>query len=393
MNRLSSLTVAVLLLAPLASLHAAAATNLRCEYRENPLGIDVVKPRLSWQVEDRGQRSEDRGQKQTAYQILVASSEELLAKDQGDLWDSGKVASDRSVAIPYGGPALESGRTGHWRVRVWDGQGAVSPWSKTARWTMGKLKPEDWSARWIGAPPVSSGTDLDGVVINRATYRTLDGKVAVDVTPILKKALNEKRIPFHVHFNDLGGDPALNVVKELVVEYTRHGKPEVSRAQDFGHLGIPNGPVGIPAPWFRGEFDLAAKPESATVTVHSHAYFELYVNGVQAGDDVLTPAVSDPQMQTFSVTYDVAHLLKPGKNCLGLWTAKGWARRIAVRAQLDAVVGGKRSASAPDRSGRHARAATGILAVGAGTISAANAWMPRSTFPTGAIPASTPRHG
>jgi alpha-L-rhamnosidase len=325
-----------------ASLHAAGLTNLRCEYRENPLGIDVAKPRLSWVIEDQDPRSEVRGLKQTAYQVLVASSEGLLAKDQGDLWDSGKVASDRSVAIPYGGPALESGRTCHWRVRVWDGMGKVSAWSETARWTMGKLKPEDWSARWIGVPPTSSGTDLDGVVINRATYRTLDGKVAVDVTPVLQKALKEKRIPFHVHFNDLGGDPAPNVVKELVVEYTRHGKPEVSSAQDFGHLAIPNGPVGSPAPWFRGEFNLTGKPESALVTVHSHGYFELYVNGVKAGDDVLTPAVSDPKMQTFTVNYDVARLLKPGKNCLGLWTAKGWAKRIAVRAQLDAVVGGRR---------------------------------------------------
>jgi alpha-L-rhamnosidase len=144
------LTLTAMLLAPLVSLHASEVANLRCEYRENPVGIDATRPRLSWQIEVSGQRSEDRGQKQTAYQILVASSEELLKKDKGDLWDSGKVASDRSVAIPYGGSALESGRTCPWRVRVWDGQGAVSPWSETARWTMGKLKPEDWSARWIG---------------------------------------------------------------------------------------------------------------------------------------------------------------------------------------------------------------------------------------------------
>lgn len=342
MIRLRSFIFAALLLAPLAAIHAADVANLRCEYLENPLGIDVVKPRLSWVMEEGNQRPESRDQKQTAYQILVASSEPLLKRDQGDLWDSGKVESDRSIAILYGGPALESGRTCHWRVRVWDGHGAVSPWSETACWTMGKLKPEDWSAQWIGEPSRSSGSDLDGVVITRATYRTLDGKMAVDVTPILKKALDEKRIPFHVHFNDLGGDPAPNVIKELVVEYTRHGKPEVSSAQDFGHLAIPNGPVGIPAPWFRGEFNLTGKPESALVTVHSPGYFELYANGVKAGDDVLTPAVSDAKMQTFTVMYDLAHLLKPGKNCLGLWTAKGWAQGIAVRAQLDAVVDGKK---------------------------------------------------
>ncbi len=346
MTRFRSWILAALWLTPLAFLHAAEVSNLRCEYRADPLGIDVAKPRLSWIMEDRSPRSEDRGRKQTAYQILVASSEELLAKGQGDLWDSGEVASDQSLHVQYAGKPLESRMRCFWKVRTWfQAHGSAvrrSEWSRTARWTMGLLNRSDWSARWIGAPPTSSATDLDGVVINRAVYRTLDGKVVVDVTPVLEKALADKRIPFHVLFSDLGGDPAPNVVKELVVEYTRHGKPEVSRAHDFGHLGIPNGPVGIPAPWFRGDFDLTAKPESATVTVHSHAYFELYLNGIKAGDDVLTPAVSHPQAGTFTVTYDVAHLLKPGKNCLGLWMGKGWAERIAVRAQLEAVIGGRR---------------------------------------------------
>jgi alpha-L-rhamnosidase len=338
-----------------ASLHAAGLTSLRCEYRENPLGIDVTRPLLSWQIEFRGQESGTesqpadgpRGVRQTAYQVLVASSEELLKEDKGDLWDSGKVESDQSIQVEYKGNQLESRMQCYWKVRAWfltsDLRSPVaSSWSTPARWTMGKLKPEDWSARWIGEPPTSSRANLEGVVINRATYRTLDGKVAVDVTPVLQKALDANRIPFHVHFNDLGGDPALNVVKELVVEHNRHGKPEVSSAQDFGHLNIPQGPVGIPAPWFRGEFNLTGQPESALVTVHSHSYFELYLNGVKAGEDVLTPAVSHPQAQTFTVTYDVAHLLRPGKNCLGLWMGKGWAERIAVRAQLDAVIGGRR---------------------------------------------------
>ncbi len=102
-----------------ASLHAAGLTNLRCEYLKDPLGIDVAKPRLSWNID--GAPSEisnpkspiPRGLKQTAYQVLVASTPELLIEDHGDFWDSGQVASDRSVAIPYGGPVLESGQTYH----------------------------------------------------------------------------------------------------------------------------------------------------------------------------------------------------------------------------------------------------------------------------------------
>src|SRR5271157_1207463 len=63
--------------------------ELRCEYRADPLGIDVSRPRLSWIV-----TSAERGQRQTGYQVLVASSETILKLDQGDLWDSGQVKSD-----------------------------------------------------------------------------------------------------------------------------------------------------------------------------------------------------------------------------------------------------------------------------------------------------------
>ena len=97
--------VAACLLATSASLsnippaQAADVTNLRCEYLVNPLGIASGKPRLSWVIEERSQKTEVRGAKQTAYQALVASSEELLKKDKGDLWDSGKVASDTTSHI------------------------------------------------------------------------------------------------------------------------------------------------------------------------------------------------------------------------------------------------------------------------------------------------------
>ena len=155
MNKLRSFTLAALLLASLASLHAADVANLRCEYRENPLGIDVVKPRLSWVIKDRDPRSEIRdpksevrGLKQTAYQVLVASTLELLDKDQGDLWDSGKVASDQSIQVEYKGKQLESRMQCYWKVRVWSP--TSSSWSQPAHWSMGMLKPGDWQAKWIG---------------------------------------------------------------------------------------------------------------------------------------------------------------------------------------------------------------------------------------------------
>ena len=269
------------------------------------------------------------GAAQTAYQIEIDGT-----------WDSGKVASDACVAIPYAGPPLESGKAYAWRVRLWDEQGRKTAWSAPVRWTMGKLAPSDWSARWIAAP-AEAPPAAEGVEIVRATYRTLDGKVEVDVTPSVRKLAADKRLPFPVEPGLLGGDPALHVVKELVVDYNLRGAPGQSRARDFEKLCIPPAMPGVPAPWFRGEFELAAQPTSALVTVHTPAYFELHINGVKVGEDVLMPAVSDSRDLTFAVTYDVARLLRPGKNCMGLWAAKGWADHLVLRAQLDAVVDGR----------------------------------------------------
>jgi alpha-L-rhamnosidase len=119
--------------------------DLRCEYLVNPLGIGVAEPRLSWTLE-----SGQRGQIQTAYRILVASSPKLLDKETGDLWDSGKVLSDRSNQIAYAGRPLESQMRCYWKLRAWDKDGKPCSWSKPAFWTMGLLKPEQWKANWIG---------------------------------------------------------------------------------------------------------------------------------------------------------------------------------------------------------------------------------------------------
>ncbi|MCC6698831.1 MAG: family 78 glycoside hydrolase catalytic domain [Candidatus Hydrogenedentes bacterium] len=142
--------------APLA--HAdLEVTKLRCEYRVNPLGIDVAAPRLSWVIE-----SKQRGQVQTAYQILVADTEDALNADQGVRWDSGKVKSNRTIHIPYAGAPLKSQDRCYWKVRVWDKDGKESKWSKPAMWTMGLLTPAEWKGSWIGLDGVETATDLSG---------------------------------------------------------------------------------------------------------------------------------------------------------------------------------------------------------------------------------------
>lgn len=135
-----------------------SVTGLRCEYRINPIGIDSPQPRLSWIIE-----SDERGILQSGYEILVASSAELLKEGQGDLWDSDRIGSGESIQIPYAGKSLASGRKYFWKVRVWDQSGKSSGWSEAADWTMGLLSAADWQARWIGAPEeLIPPTDLGG---------------------------------------------------------------------------------------------------------------------------------------------------------------------------------------------------------------------------------------
>ncbi len=134
--------------APSAVLAASLSpVHLRCEYRENPVGIDETVPRLSWQCVGEG-----RGLRQKAYQIRVAASREALKQGRGDLWDSGKVETDRSTQVIYRGRPLPSGTRCYWQVRLWDQGGKVSAYSKPAYWEMGLVKPGDWSAKWIGFP-------------------------------------------------------------------------------------------------------------------------------------------------------------------------------------------------------------------------------------------------
>ncbi len=122
-----------------------AAHSLRCEYLVDPLGVDVPEPRLSWLVD-----SSERSQVQTAYRVLMASDAQILAKDSGDLWDSGMVFDSDTTSIEYAGTPLFSHQRCSWKVKVWDRTSRESGWSKPATFTMGMMRPQDWKAEWIG---------------------------------------------------------------------------------------------------------------------------------------------------------------------------------------------------------------------------------------------------
>jgi alpha-L-rhamnosidase len=138
----------VLALAPALSQLPLDVRGLRVEYLTNPVGIDAARPRLSWRL-----ASTTRNTMQAAYQVQVASTEANLTRGKDLLWDSGKVVSDASVFVDYGGPTMVSRTRYYWRVRVWDSGRRASPWSPGAYWETGLLHSEDWTAQWIGPRP------------------------------------------------------------------------------------------------------------------------------------------------------------------------------------------------------------------------------------------------
>jgi len=136
----------------------AAPRALKTEYLDEPLGLATQHPRLSWQLT--AATPGKRGLHQRACQVLVASSLERLAQNEGDLWDSGKIETDRSHLFEYAGRPLTSGQRCYWKVRVWDAADQPSPYSEPAWWEMGLLSQEDWHAVPIGSPQPRTTVEL-----------------------------------------------------------------------------------------------------------------------------------------------------------------------------------------------------------------------------------------
>ncbi|MFC2125059.1 family 78 glycoside hydrolase catalytic domain [Bacteroidota bacterium] len=150
--------------------------ELKCEYFENPIGIDVVIPRLSWFVNDTL-----RGAEQSAYQIIVASSKDRIDAEDADIWNSGKIMSDQSHLVEYDGPVLKSGMRYYWRVKTWDQEDQGSSFSNAAFWETGFLDNSEWKGSWIGnnetgRPPHSimlrKEFEVDAEIRNARVYVT-----------------------------------------------------------------------------------------------------------------------------------------------------------------------------------------------------------------------------
>lgn len=123
------------------------ASRLRCEHLDEPLGIDVAAPAFGWTPSG----------PQRAYQVLVATDPELPAAGVGNVWDSGRVATDEVNGASYRGAPLASRRRYWWSVRLWGDGPEPGPFAPAASFETGLLDPADWEASWIaGGEGVSS---------------------------------------------------------------------------------------------------------------------------------------------------------------------------------------------------------------------------------------------
>ncbi len=236
---------------------------LRVEYTEDPYGIDETEPRLSWVL-----KSDQRRQSQSAYHVLVASSPELLERDEGDLWDSGKVASDQSVHIVYKGIPLVSRMRCWWKVRAWDQDDRPSEWSQPAQWTTGLLQASDWQAEWIG-------------------------------------------------FDEPRAEEAL--------------RPEPISLEGNSWVSLPENAVGTSSPgnsrYFRGRVRIPDGSEMtlARIVLSSGHQFTLWVNGERAGE-------SDGRFDAYRrpVELEITDLLVPGTNTFAVQVSRSHFDRAAV---------------------------------------------------------------
>ena len=220
----------ILLLALLCSTAGAAAqdfsvVNPRCEYRDEPLGINTLTPRFSWQISAR-----DRGFLQSAYELIVGDDRAVVAAGRGNLWRV-KAKGAESLHIPYAGKALESGKEYYWSVRVWNAAGEVSPWMPVNRFSTGLMSPDAWSgARWIAmeVQPDSlrlvPGGMLSNLVAQLTAQKALDKLDAVLLeVPKVRKDLGypplvtpmSQMVGVQATVNVLTGGRYKNVSKEI----------------------------------------------------------------------------------------------------------------------------------------------------------------------------------
>lgn len=207
-----SILLAVSLLVTLVSKGQVLPVRLTTEMAENPLAVVENQPRLGWQL-----ISKESDASQVAYLILVASSEEKLNNDDGDVWNSGRVNSDKNLHIVYSGKPLKSETKYFWKVKVWNQSGKVSKWSKNASFRTAPLE-SDLNPTWIGAITKADSHLPEGRTYHTATFNREKKMSFINASDSLARRSIMLRKPFEIE----------KVVKEAVVYISGLGHYELT---------------------------------------------------------------------------------------------------------------------------------------------------------------------
>ncbi len=242
------------------------AVHLRCEMAENPLAVNTTQPRLSWQLV-----SKENSVSQSAYQILVSSSEEKLKKDNGDIWSSGKVVSNKNLQITYSGTPLKNESKYFWKVKVWNQKDKASSWSKTASF---RIAPSALNPIWIGAITKADSHLPEGRNYHTATFNKEKKASLINASDSLSRRSIMLRKPFSVN-------------KEI---------------------------------------------KEAVVYVSGLGHYELTINGKKIGNSEFAPLWTDYDKTVNFNTYELtADQLKKGENVIGVLLGNGMYNTLAER--------------------------------------------------------------
>ncbi len=269
----------ILILLSISSFAQITPYDLKLEYRNNPEGVDVQKPRFFWKSE-----SNVAGQYQTAYQLIVATSKEKLDQNIGDAYDSKKVKSSQSTQVVYKGANLMAASPYYWKVKVWDKSNQASNWSETAHFSTGLFTVEDWKgAQWVAWKPQEDWAERwwrNKDVESQALQFQLPSYFGASMT------LWER---YHFHHNN---------------------------------------PYDA-APLLRKDFKVNKKVKSAKAYISGIGYYELFINGKKIGDQVLDPGWTDYRKTILYATHDITNEIKNGANLAGVMLGRGFYGQLA----------------------------------------------------------------
>lgn len=353
--------------------------SLRLDSLTNPVGIDQKTPHFSWKL--KANSHDSKNLKQTAYRIIVASSDEKLNQNTGDIWDSGKVSSDDTYAIDYKGKPLTSNQAASWKVQAWDQDGEATDWSSPATFTTGLFNKSDWKAKWITHKPeiqevtkleaanwiwttgnpkesnvqktftlkskpidamfVVSADDQFHAYLNNEHAANSDGRgdawkrpQSIDATKYLKEGENQIRV---IATNN--GDAA-GIVAKLTVTYADGSQESIVTdgtwlddkdqpatvigLHGVAPWGIVTEKVGRPSTLYRKDFTAGKPIKRATAFVTALGLIDLHLNGDRVTEDLFTPGWTDYNQRLYYRGFDVTDHLDQGINCIAAELGDGW---------------------------------------------------------------------